>query len=65
MVRIRGKYRCCECGKIFDEDEIRVIEEDRGEYWGIPCYEKMYYSPCCLDDFEEAYEDDEEDFIDE
>ena len=61
MVRIHGKYRCCECGKIFDEEDIKVVEEDRGEYWGIPCYEQMELSPCCDWDFEEVYEDDEED----
>ena len=61
MQRIYGKYRCCECGEIFDEDEIKVVEEDRGEFWGMPCTETMYYSPCCMDDFDDAYEDDEED----
>jgi len=25
----------------------------------------MYYSPCCTDDFDDAYEDDEENEIDE
>lgn len=65
MARIQGKYRCCNCGRLFDYDELKKVEEGRGEYWGIPCYETMYYSPCCQDDYEEAYEDDEEDFIDE
>lgn len=59
MTRIRGKYRCCECGKIFDEDDIKVVEEDRGEFWGMPCTETCYYSPCCEWDYEEIYEDDE------
>lgn len=58
--RIQGKYRCCECGKIFDEDNIKVVEEDRGEFWGMPCTETMYYSPCCMDDFDDAHEDEEE-----
>ena len=59
--RIYGKCRCCNCGKLFDEDDIKVVNEDRGEFWGMPCTERMYYSPCCTDDFEDAYEDDEED----
>lgn len=50
------KYRCCNCGKIFDESDILRIEESRGEYWGIPCTETMYYSPCCKDDYDVAEE---------
>ena len=61
MARIHGKYRCCECGEIFDEEDIVEIQEDRGEFWGMPCTETMYYSPCCTDDFDDAYEEDEED----
>lgn len=63
MARIQGKYRCCNCGRLFDYDEVEKVEEGRGEFWGFPCYETMYYSPCCLDDYEEAYED--EDLMDE
>lgn len=58
MVRIQGKYRCCECGKIFDEKNVLTIEEDRGEFWGAPCTETCYYSPCCMWDFEEVTEKD-------
>jgi hypothetical protein len=47
------KYRCGNCGRIFEEDDIVRTEESRGEFWGMPCYETMYYSPCCKDDFEE------------
>lgn len=47
------KYRCVNCGRIFEEDDIVRKEESRGEFWGMPCYETMYYSPCCKDDFEE------------
>lgn len=57
MVRIKGMCRCCNCGKLFDEDEIKVVEEDRGEYWGIPCYEKVELSPCCDWDFEDIDDD--------
>ena len=44
-------YRCCECGKIFEEP--KSVEEYRGEFWGTPAYERMDYSPCCEADFEE------------
>ena len=62
--RMVGMYRCCNCGNLFEESEIMKIKEDRGEFWGFPCHETMYYSPCCMDDFEEAYEADEEDEFD-
>ena len=61
MKRIYGKYRCNECGEICREDEIKVVEESRGEFWGFSCTERMHYSPCCMEGFEEAYEEDEED----
>lgn len=51
-------FRCYHCGKIFYEP--KRVEEPRGEYWGVPCTETMYYSPCCTDDFEEVTEEDEE-----
>lgn len=39
-------YKCRACGEIFDEPYLREAEEDRGEYWGVPCTETMYYSEC-------------------
>lgn len=48
------QYVCTECGKVFDEDDVIYEEEYRGEYWGVPAYERMSYSPCCkepIDDF--------------
>ena len=48
------KYVCLECGEVFDEDEIVYVDEDRGEFWGAPCTERMSYSPCCEADFDEA-----------
>lgn len=63
--RIIGMYRCLGCGKLFDADDVKKVEESRGEFWGFPCTETMYYSPCCTDNFDDAYEDDEEDEIDD
>lgn len=54
------KYKCCKCGNIFDEDEIKIVYESRGEFWGFPCTEEMGYSPCCNEDFEEYEEEEEE-----
>ena len=48
----------CECGAEFDEPEM--VEESRGEFWGVPCYERMFYCPVCGDDcFEEIKEEEE------
>lgn len=46
-------YRCCNCGQLFHEDDIKYVEEPRGEFWGQPCTERMSYSPCCEADIEE------------
>lgn len=51
-------YKCNCCGELFEEPEVISVEEDRGEYWGVPCSETMYYERCphCgeEDDFEEG-----------
>lgn len=57
-MKIERRFRCDRCGKIFDWP--KAVQESRGEYWGIPCSETMYYSPCCTDDFEEIMNDEEE-----
>lgn len=45
-------YKCNDCGKEFLEPQ--AVEEDRGEFWGMPCSETMYYCPeCGSGDFEE------------
>ena len=44
-------YKCERCGNIFEETEIKRIPESRGEFWGMPAFETMCYSPCCTDDF--------------
>lgn len=51
--------KCCNCGNIFHISEAKRVEESRGEFWGAPCYETLYYSPCCTDDFVDV--EDEED----
>ena len=57
------RYKCYECGEVFEEDDIILKEvwESRGEYWGVPCSEKMVYAYCphcgaeedCFDELEE------------
>lgn len=48
---MKQMYKCCECGKLFEEPD--TIQEYRGEFWGTPAYEPVDVSPCCEADFEE------------
>ncbi len=62
------KYRCQECGEVFDEDEVLTETEieSRGEYFGRPAYEPYTYMKCpnCRSENIEEY-DEFEDFLDE
>ena len=40
-------YRCEECGKIFNEEEMGCWGESRGEYWGVSCSEQVCGCPSC------------------
>lgn len=53
------KFRCDKCGKEFDWP--KAVQESRGEFWGVPCSETVYYSPCCEDDFTEITNKEDED----
>jgi len=53
----------CECGAMFDEP--KAVQESRGEFWGVPCSETMYYCPVCGDEcFREMTAHDREMFED-
>lgn len=52
--------KCEECGLIFDESEVAVWRENRGEFWGQPCYETMRGCPKCYSDAIEEYKENEE-----
>ena len=57
-------FRCNCCGCEFEE--LYYWEEPRGEYWGVPCSERMCGCPNCYDgDIEEINEDDEDVEFDE
>jgi hypothetical protein len=47
-------YKCVDCGHIFEEGEQAVWYEDRGEFWGVPCSERMTGCPICNGDYEET-----------
>ena len=46
--------RCIDCGKIFDDDDVAVWEESRGEFWGVPCSETVSGCPHCQGDYEQV-----------
>ena len=48
-------FICLDCGHIFDDDEVAVWQESRGEYWGVPCYETVSGCPCCNGDYVKTY----------
>lgn len=50
-------YKCNNCGAIFEYPKCE--SEYRGEYWGTPAYEDMYYCPECGDDDYDEYEEEE------
>lgn len=52
-------YKCNDCDAIFENP--KCVSEYRGEYWGAPAYEDMYYCPeCGSDDYEEYREEEDE-----
>lgn len=46
------RFKCWDCGKYFNE--YNISHEDRGEFWGIPCFEDVPVCPYCGGDFDEA-----------
>lgn len=48
-------FICLECGRVFDEDEIAIWQEDRGEYWGVPCSQMNGGCPSCQGDYVYTY----------
>lgn len=49
-------YKCVDCETVFEEDDIAEWEESRGEFWGVPCTERVSGCPRCKGDFKRAYE---------
>lgn len=40
--------KCEDCGLIFAEDELAEWQEDRGEFWGQPCFQTLQGCPHCF-----------------
>lgn len=59
-----AKYHCLECDREFDEPD--EWEEDRGEFWGVPCSERMSGCPYCrgeymtVEEYEKEYGESED-----
>ena len=53
------KYKCKDCGLVFDEDEVKRWEEHY-EFWGFPCSEKWSGCPKCYGAYKEYREESEE-----
>ena len=49
-------FKCIDCGHIFEEGEEGVYYDDRGEFWGVPCRERIMCCPVCYGDYDEAVE---------
>ena len=51
-------FKCNDCGKVFHEP--KAVQESRGEFWGAPCWETMYYCPHCESEDFDKYNGKEE-----
>ena len=51
------KYKCYDCGEIFDEEDADVRSECVGEFWGAPAYMDYNVCPRCgSQDIEETHD---------
>ena len=41
------KYKCYECGHIFNEEEADTRKDYVGEFWGAPAYQDLPICPNC------------------
>lgn len=57
--------KCLDCGWIGFPEDLTLVRESRGEFWGMPAYEDMYYCPMCGRDSFEDYTGEPEDEEDE
>ena len=39
------------CQTVFDEDELRIVRECVGEFWGVPAYQEYGTCPCCESEY--------------
>ena len=56
--------RCDDCGWIGESEDLKIVEESRGEFWGAPAYERMSYCPVCGSDCLDEYKEEDEKYED-
>lgn len=47
-------YICLNCGNVFEDGEQITFQENRGEYFGVPCSKKISGCPKCGGEYEES-----------
>lgn len=41
------KYKCYECGHVFNEEDADTRKDYVGEFWGAPAYQDLPICPNC------------------
>ena len=54
------KYKCADCGEIFDEEDSGIRKENVGEFWGAPAYQEYNVCPNCNSYYIGRYNEDED-----
>lgn len=55
------KYKCTDCGEVFNEEDSGIRKERVGEFWGSPAYMEYNVCPNCNSDCIERYNESEDD----
>ena len=54
------KYKCSDCGCIFNKDDSATVSEKVGEFWGAPAYMDYNACPECRSTDLENYSEDQD-----
>ena len=50
---------CCDCNSYFEEEDLKLVREKMGEFWGAPAYQEFMNCPECSSDYIEEYDGEE------
>lgn len=57
-------YKCTNCGRLLDAQDLKEMRDYMGEFWGTPAYETFNVCPYCgseeLDKYYGDYDDEED-----
>ena len=56
-------YKCDDCGSVFDERDITIVEEKVAYYGDAPYIERWNACPFCESTDIYAYNDEEDDYV--